>query len=249
MNEAIVRAEEWRQQGEEGRLGRPVDWLDHMFSWPACYSALSSQKNQSWGLLPHDFPECHGAAFTDRRSSDPFVYQLFSDLKSSFLFFFKKSFIYSSCGSWIKSKFCTFFHRWRHHFCSDSSLLQQLYTRGRHCAVISSPDLLLWMSHYHVKRVKPRDCPSVFTTCVTRGALTRAQTQHPSTQIHSDRIHKSLTSWTRMGALAKWRQPAATALYCTRGTFPPFALGLCVKPTCWGMGQSCWLSWSGHLGP
>ncbi len=42
MNEAIVRAGEWRQQGEEGRLGWPVYWLDHMFSWPACYSALSS---------------------------------------------------------------------------------------------------------------------------------------------------------------------------------------------------------------
>lgn len=27
---------------EEGRLGWPVYWLDHMFSWPACYSALSS---------------------------------------------------------------------------------------------------------------------------------------------------------------------------------------------------------------
>lgn len=34
MNEAIVRAGERRQQGEEGRLGRSVYWLDHMLPWP-----------------------------------------------------------------------------------------------------------------------------------------------------------------------------------------------------------------------
>lgn len=76
------------------------------------------------------------------------------------------------------------------------------------------------MSHYHVKRVKPRDCPSVFTTCVTRGALTSARTQ-------AARAHRfpqkqdtlSLTSRGRTAALAK-----CCDCNVLGGTFPLFAL-------------------------
>lgn len=87
-------------------------------------------------------------------------------------------------------------------------LLRQLYTRGHHCAVNSGADLLLWMSHYHVKRVKLRDWPSVFTTCATRRVLTRAQTQ---TAEHTDSRRQdtlSLTGWTRNGSSRQvsWRQ-------------------------------------------
>lgn len=52
MNEAIVKGGGWRQQGEEGRLGWPVYWLYHMFSWPAYYSDLSSPHPLSEELEP-----------------------------------------------------------------------------------------------------------------------------------------------------------------------------------------------------
>lgn len=103
-------------------------------------------------------------------------------------------------------------------------LSQQLYTRGHYCAMNSSTELLVWMSHYHVKRVKPRDWPSVFTTCVTQGALT--QSSNSNSRAHKDSRKQdtlSLMSWTRMGALSKHTLTSLSAtqlqLYCTRGIF------------------------------
>ncbi len=107
----------------------------------------------------------------------------------------------SSISTLNKAWFYTFFFSTGYTTILPS--LQQLYTRGHHCAVDSCTDLLVRMSHYHVKRVKPREWPSVFTTCVTRGALTRPQTQ---TADHTGSLKQdtlSLKSWTRAGALAK----------------------------------------------
>lgn len=60
--------------------------------------------------------------------------------------------------------------------------MRQLYTRGHHCAADAGADLLASMTHYHVKRVKPGNSPSVLTACVTWGELSAAR----STQIGPD---------------------------------------------------------------
>lgn len=76
-----------------------------------------------------------------------------------------------------------------------------------------------------MKRVKPGDRPPVFTTCVTRGALSRAQTAEHTDQtgyIKSDELEQngSARQVTSMSA------PQLHFLYftnCSLGTFPPFA--------------------------
>lgn len=259
MNEAIVRAGEWRQQGEEGRLGWPVYWLDHMFSWPACYSALFSLRplTEELELLEMISQNAVEQYSQFEKSPVPSWTQLFSDVVSVH----QVLCLYcSNCGCcpsplWMKCGFRHFFPQVTPPFRFWLPSLQQLYTRGHHCAVDAYTDLLVRMSHYHVKRVKPREWPSVFTTCVTQGALTRPQTQ---TADHTDSLKwdtLSLKSWTRTGALAKCtdvNQCISAALY--KGKISSISStedtpGFCMKPTCWGMGQSYWQSWSGHLGP
>lgn len=174
MNEAIVRGGEWRQQGEEGRLGWPVYWLDHMFSWPACYSALSSLhplteelELELLEMITQNATEQHSQIVN--RNSMSLLHR--SHFQVSFV-----SFLLNLCKLSIFTLSTVCFHKSFSQvtppfgFCL--SLLQQLYTRGHHCAMNSSTD---WVRHYHVKWVKPRVWPSVFTTCVTQGALSTAR--------------------------------------------------------------------------
>lgn len=152
------------------------------------------------------FPECHGAVFTDSLKTNnllslPNLSCFQTEIQSFGFCLFTTQVVEVvhlhcewSVDLFILSQVTPPFKLWL-------PSMQQLYTRGHHSAVNAGTDLLVCMSHYHVKRVKPRDCPSVFTTCVTQGALTRAQTQ---TAEHTDSLKQDTLSLTSISAPQLW---------------------------------------------
>lgn len=156
MNEAIVKGGEWRQQGEEGRLGWPVYWLYNMFSWPAYYSDLSSLHPLSEELeleLLRTISQNAMEQHIQIKGVGVVVGDLLNKNRSS-LFFLCLHYL---CVSTLNEVEFYVISRVTPSLKLCLSLLQQLSTRGHRCATFSGTELLIWVSHYHVKRVRPRD--------------------------------------------------------------------------------------------
>lgn len=159
MNEAIVRAGEWREQGEEGRLGWPVYWLDHMFSWPACYSALSSIPPLAVKL------ELALRGIISQNSLSIWINTLTAAVFRKGQCVTSCLFSYTGCVKfqWVTHKSCGFMvlHLALKDYTSVWVLISCNTTVDQQRSTLCR-ELLAWMSQCHVKRVSPWERPTVF---------------------------------------------------------------------------------------